>query len=245
MGNRILKYILPLITLTFQLTVFGQFKEIELIDFKNKIFEIEKAVPEGENYSYSAQYLFFETDISLDTTLSYDFNLVANQKEKELDMLQFGRYVTQNSTIQIVCDTTEKQLIIKKSEAKYFDRKISDDYALLLQSNCKAFKRNSGQLEVFRLEFPSGATYSAIELWINNSNLVEKYVTYTDKPVIDDSGDIKKVIKPRLEIHYDNYLFGSDVPTSNMKGVSDYFIDFKTLTPINSYQEFEIIDLRN
>lgn len=223
----------------------AQWKDIELEEFSKAILEVENRIPQGESYSYEAIYLFFEEPGSTDTTLMYDFSISVQSEKQLLNMLQFGREMVQNKSIQVVCDPEEKQLIVNYPTQDYFQRKSMEDYSLLLKSECTAQKKTVSNQTVYYLKFAEGARYSGVELWIENGGMVTKYIMYTGIDVLDDTGETDRFIHPRMEIHFSDYTFGKKVDQQNLQTVNKYFSDITSLIPNEAYKDFEIIDLRN
>lgn len=238
-------FILIFSTLVLSFGAKAQWQDITLEEFSNVILEIENRIPKGESYSYKAVYLFFEELNSTDSTLQYDFSLEHQMKNQLFNMNQFGREVVQNKDVQIVCDTTEKQIIINYPNAEYFKRKTMDDYSLLLKSKCTAQKRTEGKYTVYYIKFAEGARYKGAELWVEKDGMVVKYIVYTGIDVLDDTKETDRMIHPRMEVHFSNYQFGKKVDEKKLKNIDYYFVDLSKLILKDTYKNFEIIDLRN
>lgn len=222
----------------------AQWQDIPLDEFSGVILGLEGKIPEGSSYAYRAKYLFFEEPNSTDTTLAYDFELCYQAQRSHFYMSQFGREVIQHADIQMICDTAVKQLVLLRPEEKYLHRKTTEDFALLLNSKCKAQKRMSGKNTVYYLTFADGARYHGAEMWLTNEGLVSKYILYTATDVVDDSHETDRIIHPRMEIHFTDYKFGKQAEELHPKGIPSFFSDLKTKTPAAKYKDFEIIDLR-
>lgn len=223
----------------------AQWQEITLEEFSEALLAMEAKIPEGESYSYDATYLFFEEPASMDTSLVYDFELVNQIKKGHFYMRQFGREVIQNAQVQLVCDTTEKQLILQEPSPEYYKRKTTADFAMLLQSKCKARKKTVGKQTVYYLEFAPGARFKGAELYLNSDGNVTTYILYTAMDVLDDTGETNRFIHPRMEVHFSHQQTGKVVDDKVLKNVDDYFLDFTNKVLKEEYKAYELIDLRN
>jgi len=222
-----------------------EWEDVSLEDFSKAILSVEERVPKGSSYGFEADYYFFEQLVSTDTTLALHTELNYQYASKLLNMDQFGRLIVQTKDVQITCDTTYKQLILNDPNPEYTKRKGMEDFKLLLKSECTVQKMVKGKFEVYSILFAQGARYRGAEIWIEKEGMVSKYILHAGTPVLDDSGKEDKVIEPRLEVHFKNYVFGAQADKKKLIGDEEYFIDLKELKLQEKYKEFEIVDLRN
>lgn len=222
----------------------AQWEDISLEDFSKAILAVEDRVPKGTSYAFEADYFFFEQLESTDTTLSLHTELSYQYAITLLNMDQFGRLTVQTKDVQITCDTTYKQIILNDPNPEYTKRKGMEDFKLLLKSECKVQKMQKGKFEVYSIQFADGARYRGAEIWIEKGGMVNKYILYAGMPVMDDSGKEDKVIEPRLEVHFKNYLFGDKADKKKLIGDNEYFLNLKELKLQMKYEGYEIVDLR-
>jgi len=233
-----------LVFIGFSFSVSAQWKDISLDEFSKAILSVEARIPENVSYSYSANYAFFNELQSKDTVSSFPFKLIYQHQKGLLYLEQYGRKTIQNETVQLVCDTANKQLIINNRNPELFKRKSSEDYQLLLKSKCTARKRKHENQTIYLLTFAKGARYKEAEIWIENDGMVTKYILYAGVDVPESQFETNKFIHPRMEITYSKYIFGKKVDDKKFDTVATYLVDQTNLKATAKYQSYEIIDLR-
>ena len=223
----------------------AQWEEISLEDFSKTILAVEERVPKGTSYAFEADYFFFEQLESTDTTLSLHTELSYQSMNALLNLDQFGRLTVQTKDVQITCDTTYKQIILNDPNPEYTKRKGMEDFKLLLKSECEVQKMVKGKHEIYSILFAKGARYRGAEIWIEKGGMVSKYILYAGAPITDDSGKENKVIEPRLEVHFKNYVFGDKADKKKLIGENEYFLNLKELKLQEKYSGFEVVELRS
>jgi hypothetical protein len=223
----------------------AQWETIPLDEFSQAILDVEKRIPEGQSYCFDMDHFFFEYTNSTDTAQHLHSSLIYQAKSNTLNFWQLGNFVVQTSDIQITCDTSYRTIILNYPNKEYNRRKGVEDYSKLLKSKCSAKKKINGKYQVYHLEFAPNATYKSAELWIERDGMVKKYILSTGKEWLDDSGEMEKMIQPRMEIVYSNYVFGAAAEKRKTKGSEHFFQDLSTKTLQSQYKGYEVIDLRN
>ena len=219
---------------------------VSLEDFRAKILELEKVKKPNESFSVVGEYHFYEQHQGGEPAYSFPLIMRIQPQKKKVYMEQLGRLMVQNEKMLITCDTATRQLIVQEPNTSFYKQRMTEDFNPLINSNSKAKYRKSGRMEIYRLEFPEGGTYKAMELWVNpTKNVIEKYVMFAERQVKDEFKEEVEYIQPRMEIIYSNYTFGEAVNKQEFPDPQDYFSDLNQLIPTVKYKEFEIIDLRN
>lgn len=240
-----MRKLIPILFSLICAQAFAQWKDIPLSDFSNLILELESKVPANTSYSYKAKYHFYEQLDSKEAKLSMDYVLIYKAKTGQLYLNQFGRETYQDNAVQIICDTAAHMLVVNKPTPELIQRKTLDDFKLLLQSKCKAMKIEKEDETGYYLQFAEGATYKGAELWVSKKGVLSRYTLYTGKQVLDDSGQEDKMVQPRMEIIFSDYLYGSKVDSQNSKTSKDYFLNLEKMEVKPEYKDFELVDLRN
>lgn len=222
----------------------AQWTDISLEEFSQVILDVEKRIPEGESYHFKADYFFFEYLNSTDTTQRLSMELTYHSKTKTLNFYQLGKFIVQTKDVQITCDTAYQSLILNTPNLEYNKRKGIEDFKKLLASKCTAKKRVSGKYEVYYLEFAPNASLKAAEIWIEKNGMVKKYIMYTGREILDDSGEVDKMIQPRMEVVYSDYSFGASADKQSIVGSEKYFKDLKNKVLQKEFEGYEIVDLR-
>jgi hypothetical protein len=238
---RLLIVVLGLLVVT---NVRAQWTDISLEEFSQAILDVEKRIPEGESYHFKADYFFFEYLNSTDTTQRLSMELTYHSKTKTLNFYQLGKFIVQTKDIQITCDTAYQSLILNNPNLEYNKRKGTEDFKMLLASKCTAKKRISGKYEVYYLEFAPNASLKAAEIWIEKNGMVKKYIMYTGREILDDSGEVDKMIQPRMEVVYSDYSFGATADKKAIVGSEKYFKDLKNKVLQKEFEGYEVVDLR-
>lgn len=238
---RLLIVVLGLFVVT---NVRAQWTDISLEEFSQAILDVEKRIPEGESYHFKADYFFFEYLNSTDTTQRLSMELTYHSKTKTLNFYQLGKFIVQTKDVQITCDTAYQSLILNAPNPEYNKRKGTEDFKKLLASKCTAKKRVSGKYEVYYLEFAPNASLKAAEIWIEKNGMVKKYIMYTGREILDDSGEVDKMIQPRMEVVYSDYSFGATADKKAIVGSEKYFKDLKNKVLQKEFEGYEVVDLR-
>jgi hypothetical protein len=233
-----------LILLSFG-TAFGQWKETTLDDFSQAILASEGKISANSSYSFETVYLFFEQHTGTEQTLRFNGKIVCDAG-KELYMDQFDRWTVQDSRVNVVCDTAQHMIILNDVDPALVTRRTDDSYKLFLKSKCTVQKQVTGKSVRYLITFSPGDRYKSAEIWFRENGLVEKYTLLSGVEVTDDTQmDAPRTIEPRLEIFYNNYLFGDKAAVKTMRRVS-HFVTAEngkyTLTP--AYAGYQLIDLR-
>lgn len=239
---KIILTILPLIT-CWELQ--AQWKDISLIEYSKTIQAIEKRIPENQSYSYQAKYSFFEELNSTDTTLKLDFKLVYNHKKKLLNILQFNQIIIQDEKVKLTIDTIRNMLVISQPNKEYLKKRVQEDFNIINNSSCSAQSSISSKYEKYKFNFAEGARYKNSELWVEKNGMVVKYILKSNVDVNDDSKFTDRIIHPRLDIDYFNYVFNKEIEAQNLETIETYFDDFDKKIVKPKYQHLEIIDLLN
>lgn len=244
---KFITYCLIQVMVYFSIDAFAQeWTVIELEDFQAKILELEKIKKENQSFAVEGEYLFYEQHKGGEPSYSFPLVMRIHPEEEKVYMEQLGRTMIQNENVLITCDTSTLQLIVQKSNPAFYKQRMTGDFTALAKSESKAKYRKSGRIEIYRLEFPEGATYKAVELWVNpTKNVIEKYVMFAREQVADEFKKEVEYIQPRMEIVYSDYLIGKEVEKQKFSDPKVYFSDLKLLTPTPEFEGYEIIDLRN
>jgi len=242
-----MKVLLTYIAVLFQVVLFAQngWEECTLEQYTQAILASESNVNEGESYSFDSEYLFYTSLTINEAELTMQSSLICNEG-KEIYLSQFGRLMYQNEIIKIVCDTADKKIVLSDPEPAFFKRRITSDFDLLLNSNCKVKKKESKLLSKYYFEFSKNPKYLAAEIWLSNLDMVKRYILYTSTEILDDSKEQERLIQPRLEVIFNNYKSGKLVEVQKMKTTEDFItIIDGAYSAHKDYKDFEIIDLRN
>lgn len=221
---------------------YAQTVEVSPEEFSKLMLNLEKQIPARTSYTYSGNYSFYNGDEILDTTLVLGFTLKYRAEDDLFNMSQFGRFIVQNQTCQIICDSAQHQLIIGDPIEEFTQRKTINDFELLSEKATKIEKEIKGGNTIYSIEFPSYSKFSSCELWIDKNNNVTKYVLYS---AVEVAGNNEEMIKPRMEITYSGYQKGAKASVDKMFEPTHFMSDLKDLTPTIDYKNYEIIDLRN
>ena len=242
-----MKTVLTCIIVLFQAALFAQngWENCTLEQYAKAIQISESKIGEDESYSFDSEYLFYTSLTINEPELTMHSSLIC-KKGKEIYLSQFGRLMYQNQLINIVCDTSVGKIILSDPQPAFFKRKMTSDFEILLNSNCKVKKKKSNLFSKYYFEFAKNPKYLAAEIWLRNSEIVERYILYTSSEIIDDSKQQERLIQPRLEVVFSNYEYGESVKVQNMKTTEDFItITNGIFSPNKDYENFEIIDLRN
>ncbi len=231
--------------MSFFTCLFGQWNEISLPKYSEIIQSIENRIPENQSFSYQAKYSFFEELNSSDTTLQYDFKLVYNHKKKLLNIQQFNHKIIQDETVKITIDSIQNMLVISTPSNDFIKKRVYDDFKVINNSNCSAQSDISGKFEKYMFIFAQGARYKNSELWVEKNGMVKKYILRSNVDVTNDSKFTDRIIHPRLDIDYFNYVFSKKIEEQQLETIATYFDDFEKKILKPKYQHLEIIDLKN
>ena len=240
--NRLL--ILYILLLGFEPLAQKGWEDCSLEAFSDAILKAEKSIQIDGNYSYKASYKFYESLTIEEPKLELEALLIS-RGGKEIYMSQFGRIMVQNENLNVVCDTAMKNVVINEPNNRFFDLRTTEDFGMLLNSRCTAKRKIEKTLTKYYLEFPSGGKYLAAEVWLLNDGKVDTYILYTANDILDDSEEKDKIIRPRMEVKYSDYHFGTNVPIEKMNHVKDFvLLKENTLFLTEKYKDYELIDLR-
>jgi hypothetical protein len=214
-------------------------------EFATVILKIEDRIPEESSYSYKANYSFFEQENSTDTVEKMRIELIYNAKSKTLNFNQLDKFILQTDNIQITCDTAYRKLILNHPNPTYFARKSGEDFKQIAEQKSTVKKRSMGDYEIFHLDFEPTNLWKAAEIWIDKKGMVKKYILWTGKDMIDESGDKNKIIQPRMEVIYSDYKIGAAADKLPIILLDTFFVDIKKQIVQDAFKNYEVIDLRN
>lgn len=216
---------------------------ISLEDFSVAIVDAEEKIDIKKSFSYEASYTFYN-DHKSSTPEMTEKTIVTVLNGVELHMTQLGRIIVQDASTNLILDTATRTVAIAYANPNLIRKKTSEDFTSFLSSECKAMKKAAANFTKYRLEFPEPARYEAAEVWINKDGTVRKYILFGRKEIVDDSEESELRIKPRMEITYTDYRFGSNVNTT-IPLVSDFIsTDNNEIKLTSQYEDYELIDLR-
>jgi len=212
--------------------------------FNNSIEKIEAGIVDGKSYSFSSRYDFYESLTGTIPKMTIDAQLICKDG-KQLYLNQFGRIMVQNDVLNVVCDTSMKTIVLNDPNDLYLTHKTSADFETLLKSDLQVKRKIEGSKTKYYLEFPKGSSFLAAELWIKNGGMVEKYILYTANEILDDSEAEDKMIRPRMEVSYFDYRFGTEVQVNKLTTVADFVLVTSKDIQLNpTYSNYQLIDLR-
>ncbi|MBL1281084.1 MAG: hypothetical protein COA33_012460 [Fluviicola sp.] len=242
-----MKIIATYLVLLISLNVYSQngWEDCSLAEYTQAILDADSKIGPNQSYSFDSKYLFF-TSLTINEPELTMYSSLICKKGKEIYLSQFGRLMYQNKLINIVCDTSDRKIILSDSKPVYFKRRSTSDFDLLLNSQCAVKKKKTKLFTKYYFEFAKNPKYLAAEIWIKNSGMVEKYILYTASEMLDDSQEKERLIQPRMEVVFSNYKIDKTVDKQKIKTAEDFIVITEGVyTPHENYEGFEIIDLRN
>lgn len=237
-------FIFVAFTIYIQDNAIGQVTEISLEDFFKAILAVENRIPKGTSYQFATDYFMYDDLSSTSASIILHSNLCYQASKSVLSFEQFGKFIIQTKDIQITCDTAMKQLILNKANPALIERRGLEDFKALLHSKCKAFIDNRANYKVYTIQFAEGARFKNAELWIQNDGMVKKYILRAGVDVLYESENEERLLRPKMEIRFSDYLTGSQVDLIELRDISTYFVDLDKKILHADYAAYEIIDLR-
>jgi hypothetical protein len=222
----------------------AQWKEVSNDELANRIKSIDNSLIEKGSFSYQAQYTFFNQWEGNDTAYASIFSMTYLKEKNLLNINQFGRLIIQDENVQIICDTSLKQIFIQEPNPSFTQVRQTTDFNSLLTANNKIEKQIKGSFNLYRVHFDSVAKYAMMELWFDKSNQLKKYILYSGKKVFDDSFEDENFIKPRMEFTINELNLGVEVKNIEISYISEYISDLKELKPSKTFSDFEVVDMR-
>lgn len=231
--------------IVFSTLSYAQWSDCSKQELSDLILKMDQKVASAKSYSYTAKQYFFNDSLSIDTAFITDFSMLYNNKKELLNIQQMGVTLVQDAVVQIKCDSSSKQLFVQDADKAIVNLGVTRGFESFLKSNTAVYKKNNGLSIVYKLIFDKGTKYSCLELWVNPKDLVvNKYILYSGKEILDDGQETETWIKPRMEVVIDKYVFAEKAETTKTSKISDYFTSEELTVPRVQFADYEVIDLR-
>ncbi len=234
------------ILICMPLAVFSQsnWEQVDASEFLGLIQGYEKNIPVGESYSLETRYTIYNDFQDIEPANSFPAKLTC-RNGKELNVVQMGHVMVQDGALNITIDTAARQLLVQKADPAFFYRKTLADYSAFLEITETVFKRAENKTKIFRLDMKRGAPYRSIEFTFSENDFISQVIIYSNLPYYGEDGQNASA-KAKIVLDFGKLKRGKAAISPQFMAVKDcVLLKDNQLSAIGSYQDFEVIDLRN
>lgn len=220
-----------------------EWEEIDPAVFFDVVQDSEKAIPEGQSYSFISQYKIYNDYTDENPVETFTSELLC-RNGKELNVFHINYYMIQDKSLNLTIDSINKQLIVQPADTSFFYRKTIQDYADFLLLAKKIHRKKENGTTRYDLELKPGHIYKAIEFVFSNQNFISQITIYSNSPYTIEN-NISTDAKAKIVIDFEDFKTGRKVDFNDFKTISDFIIiEGYQISSLEKYKEFEVIDLR-
>jgi hypothetical protein len=232
--------------LFFSPCVFSQWMESSVKEYADALTKCESLVSPKMNYSFESVYNYFDSPVNTVSGLTQKGS-VLSIGGNYLMFEQAGMFSIQDEVVQITIDSASMKVMVKEPDSIFMQPRSAEMMNMLLNGKCKVTKKVEGKHTAYSFEFSPGAQYKGVEVWFDTRGMIVKYIMYAGKEVVDEGNfmDEPKVMLPRLEVEFKQYVWGEKVDITKAKKISEFVIkEGAGYRPTSNYIGYEIVDLR-
>lgn len=223
---------------------FGQWSDVSFYEFIDVIKRSDEFVSIEESYSVRGKYVFYEYDTSKIVTQEFPYSIAYDHNKKLLNIQELGQKIIQNTSVRLIINDEEKEIIINQIDSTYLRRDRAEEFQKLIDSPCKIRFKEQVDKRIYEIQFASTSTYDRATIHFDVRGAMRKYILHYGKEVPNGSWTEEKMIKPKLEIILDEYKQFKNSSEPQLDTPEAYFENFESLQLKSGFEEYEIIDLR-
>lgn len=235
------------IVLLFPICLIAQTEwvDVEPIEFLEELRVFEESIPEGDNYSFSTNYLIFNDFTDVTPIQTYTGHLVC-RNGVDFNISQMGYFVIQNEQYNASIDSVNQQFMVQFSDPSFSYRKTLGDYTELVEVTQEIKKRLANDKTLYSLTLKPGYPYHSMEYTFTKDNLISELVIYGNRPYSVEDGDENNSTKrSKVIVQFSDFKIGKKVDLKGFVALEDVlFINNDEIELIGKYQKYEILDLR-